>query len=332
MIQLFKKDISRYYQLKNIFEKMKSFFYNYNDYNYRIKDIKDMMAIILFFKNNNDEFYPSDDKWKAPIIKKLSYMFDDFENKFTIITNFIEKIYKEEQQKNYEPSEVNVNVTETKIKIGDLPIINIPKKLYDKLNSTIKDEYKKEKDNIIALTLLRYEILLDSKNHQLGIDYNKYNIENHDVELFASPINRTLKEFCALYPDIDKYYKGSLGSFFNYKFQKNKNYTFNPPYIEELMENGVKYLIKGIENIENINVFITIPIWDDIVINSLKTKENDMIFNIKKIHKYPPYDILKKYDYTSKIKILSLESYKYYNHFIGKFISVANTFHIFINK
>lgn len=98
--------------------------------------------------------------------------------------------------------------------------------------------------------------------------YDTFNIRG---EGFSSPLNSKLLQldgtvFCTLFKDTDKYV-GSQGPFSAKTLIKNseKNWTVNPPYMENLMEYASKELLKAIEKIERQN-FLAIwlmPKWTD---------------------------------------------------------------------
>lgn len=325
----------------------------------RTKETNDIIASIHFFKDDVfDVFFPIlrgnlAGKWIPVVKNKLSYLVannyksDNFKGEIKSIKRFY--ISRLDEWDNIRKGLLgkNINITVSMGKDNKYVMnnniynvqINISSKLYNKLYGSIRKNINGNKNMIIYLTMIRYEILLDSKNHQLAINYLKYNINKFDVELFASPINRTLKRFCSAYPDIDKYYKGNLGSFFKYKFTSDTKYTMNPPYIEQMMIDSVDHVIKEMNrsSIKNITILISLPIWDPKVLKSIAENEgSDDKYNyvfLKNIpEKYIPYEMLKGYKYTTEIKVYSMKSYSYYDHLREKLISVTNTFHITLKK
>jgi len=109
--------------------------------------------------------------------------------------------------------------------------IMINKDIYYKM----QERFNKNKNlcnNLIWSVLFRYKYLdilyygqgkmQDSIYYELR---DKYNI---DVELFGSAFNSTLKYFCSLFYDIEKYF-GSIGNFFSCDFIKGF-YYLSPPY------------------------------------------------------------------------------------------------------
>lgn len=316
-------------------------------YGYRYKERNDLLANILFNKDDDEIFFPKpkSEKWKVVARNKLHYMkvkdneipgyIKQIED---ILSNYLSKpkynfkyefklqCYKDTKTTDH----IFTNNYDSRIKI------RITDAVYNKLKTTIKKEYKPYFGYVIFLTMLRYEVMLNSRNHQLGIIYNEAKdidgilLKDYDIECFASPINRTLPMFCGAYPDIDKYYIGSLGSFFNLKFISNKKYTVNPPYIEELMYKAMLHLEKEFsrENVSNIKAFITIPIWDSKTLKDM----GEMIDETEKMPPYKPYEALRESKYLVNISIHKLTDYKYKNHLTGEKVSAAHTFIITLQK
>jgi hypothetical protein len=333
------KDFARYLIMKEIRKQM--FTYFNEKYNLKKQDVSDMIARILFFKN--DSYFFPNNEWIDSIRYKLLYMNpNSIPNSISgdidfIKTTFLSNISQDNILKvkeiidklidEFTDIEIDIKKTDhykiTNNIIKDIQFI-IPINLFNKLNSTIKDKYAEDRTYIIFLTLLRYEVLLDSRNHQLGIDYGSKNIDDYHVELFASPINRTLDKFCSTYKDVDSYYKGFQGSFFQYTFKNNTKYTFNPPYDEPFMTRAVGRLLSQIKDRKNIHVYATIPVWD---IPTLKSLD----LNVPKIQmEYKPYTLLIHSGYVNSIDVSSYRDYKYHDHYRDKDVSVAHTFTIVI--
>jgi phosphorylated CTD-interacting factor 1 len=150
--------------------------------------------------------------------------------------------------------------------INILDNILLPIDIYNKLKENYNGE-PKYLDSIIWMIIFRYQ-LLGSNNHQLGIlpnIINKMSIDyNLNFECFASSINSTLKNYCSIYYDLEKYF-GSCGNFFKQNFIEG-SYSFNPPYQKNIMESGIKKLFEFLINAKNNNKILTfimtIPIWD----------------------------------------------------------------------
>lgn len=98
--------------------------------------------------------------------------------------------------------------------------------------------------------------------------YNEFKIRG---EGFSSPFNSKLLTknntvFCTLFRDTDKYIN-SLGPF-SYKQiikHSDKNWSINPPYMDDLMTIVCKNIIKALDIIKREDIIITvlIPFWND---------------------------------------------------------------------
>ena len=339
---------------KELFYKLRSdkkLDFKYKDKKFLSKDVDVLMANIMFSRDADGHVvFPiidsDNDYWKQVVAIKIKYMLkkayqDESMDSYVII---VEKIFREqykkferylkEYKKNNQDKIMKVSVVNEKdmtvLTLNVVPELHIiiPIAVYDKLKKWIVSDQLGNADKIIYLTMMRYDLILNSKNHQLGIDYDnnfdfeksngeheKYTLNKFDVELFASPINRTLKEFCGAYPDIDKYYSGSLGSFFKYKLQSNKKYTMNPPYEEYLMTRAMKQIISDMEKVTNIEIFITIPDWS---YNRTTGADNP----------YETYDIIKDNKHILLIHKDKRENYHYFDHLERKFKNVSDTIHI----
>lgn len=192
--------------------------------------------------------------------------------------------------------------------------IKIAKSVYLKLlNKFIKyketHEVNYNLDTLVWCLLFRY-ITLGSHNHQLAVIpsvMNKLKTNyNLNIELFASGINHYFDNYCSLFYDIEKHF-GSCGSFFNFKPIRGL-FGFNPPYENNLMENGVNKIISHLDSseLENepLGFVVTIPIWDkegkDIMENDFNSKPGKNMsidygdYNVINIIKNSPYLKLKK--------------------------------------
>jgi Phosphorylated CTD interacting factor 1 WW domain len=111
-------------------------------------------------------------------------------------------------------------------------------------------------------------------NQHCSIPYNvyKYMYENFHIkgEGFGSPLNSKLLKLrdtvlCTLFKDTDKH-MGSKGPFSSRVMVKNsdKNWTVNPPYIEDIMYTAYQQIMKAFKKIER-NDFLVIyfmPFWE----------------------------------------------------------------------
>jgi len=348
------KELTIYNTMTKIRKSAIEYFSKWNKFdsrgkNNKIKETNDLISSILFFKGDDNEFYPTDiNSWKEVAINKLKYMsdkkyasdtFDDeIEQIKSIFDKYINKevLYTQRPKitvKMYNSKIIFTNSIETRLRVSCIRAV------YNKLMLWIID--KQYTNEIIFITLLRYNFNLMSINHQLAIIYDK-KLRKYDVELFASPFNRTLNKFCSLYPDVDSNYKGSLGSFYKYKLESNKKYTMNPPYVDKIMTIAAQKVTDSIEDLHNVTIHITIPIWDydslkimrDKLIKNGDKRANKLNFILDMDHreKYDAYEILKKGKYVTSIRSKFMFDHKYRDTLSGKELSVCNTFEIIVTK
>jgi phosphorylated CTD-interacting factor 1 len=216
--------------------------------------------------------------------------------------------------------------------INILDNILIPIECYNKLKNNYNGKIN-DIDNIIWIIIFRYQ-LLGSNNHQLGIlpkiidlmiiDYNL------SFECFASAINCSLKNYCSLYYDLEKYF-GSKGNFFNIDLEEGI-YSFNPPYQKDIIDNGIKrlfyFLDKSTINKKIITFIITIPIWD---------KEGQEILNHHNKIDYGDFEIIKEVKeskYFIGLRLISKEEFTYLDHNfkLYKNKTIQNTYIIMLSN
>jgi len=257
---------------------------------------------ILYFKSEIDllnkykisQFYLNN-KNNYKIIKKINNQYRDNQNvsfyKFTIYVNFG---IKDKRLNNI------------------LDNILIPIECYDKMKNNYNGNLNNI-DHIIWIIIYRYQ-LLGSNNHQLGIlpkiinsmikDYNL------NFECFASSINNTLKNYCSIYYDLEKYF-GSKGNFFSIELEEGV-YSFNPPYQKDIIDAGIRRLLFFLENSKNKNknltFIITIPIWD---------KEGQELLNYHNKIDYGDFEIIKEIkesEFFIGLRLVSKDNFTYLDH------------------
>lgn len=218
------------------------------------------------------------EKCKNFIINIKNYIkSDEFKNNNNFIISKSLKIKKRKKELgNLEYYTFKISSYDVKIENENinkiLKNIKIAKSVYTKLlNKFLK--YKESNDvthnldTLVWCLLFRY-ITLGSHNHQLAVIPSVMNKlkENYNlnIELFASGINHYFDNYCSLFYDIEKHF-GSCGSFFNFTPIRGL-FGFNPPYENNLMENGVNKIISHLKKAETDNqklgFIVTIPIWD----------------------------------------------------------------------
>lgn len=197
--------------------------------------------------------------------------------------------------------------------------IPINKQIYDKIvNRYINRNPEPMNSNIIdeliwsALFRYKYLGILDGKQGSVNYKELDYLHKNYhvDVELFGSIINTSLKYFCSMFYDIEKYF-GSIGNFFDCTL-KSGVFEMNPPFTIWMIESSFAHIRKALDNTTNLTVFITIPVWDvhdRLVLNkhcntNKQTDYQNPNFNTLKGTKYAIIDRLycqNAYSYTDYV-------------------------------
>lgn len=288
-----------------------------------MKEVDSLVAFAIF--NSDGDVNPSEPDRKAIRIK-LKYMVTN-DGCLDRLTKETMKIFKNatKVERVYNRT-ISVRLTQEK---GGFRIDNsmqsisfhITRAVYNKLSSTIKSNFSNYVREIVYLTILRYIGVLNSRNCQLGLDYEKWGTKDYDIELCASPINRTLPLFCSAFPDIDSYYQGSLGSMLKLKFQSGKRYTFNPPFESEIMVKMAKHVVDELEATPNAYVFAVLPMWDYHLLKSIgrKADPSDERFVAMEI-------LLKSWTIRSSTVFMH-ENYTYIDHYTGDYRSVVDSIH-----
>jgi len=243
---------------------------------------------------------------------KISPFYLNSKDSFTITKKiFIQK--RETQNVFFYKFKINVNFgIKDKRLLNILDNILLPIDVYDKLKKNYTG-HANNMDVIIWIIIFRYQ-LLGSNNHQLGILPNIITKMNKDYglnfECFASAINSSLKNYCSIYYDLEKFF-GSNGNFFNMNLIEG-TYSFNPPYQKDIMDNGIIKLFTFLNNAnianKKLTFIMTIPIWD---------KEGQEILNQQNKIDYGDFDIIKDIKnskYFIGLKIISKDCFTYLDH------------------
>jgi hypothetical protein len=168
--------------------------------------------------------------------------------------------------------------------------------ILDKEYNILKSKYKSKYKGEIFSCLLRYDILtfLTPMSGAVRPEIYDYLHDKYycNIELFASFFNSRLKYYFGLFYDLEKYF-GCLGNFFKSKL-KSGFFVANPPFNLEFMNMFFDKIKNELEK-NNIVVYMTVPVWDNIdrkTINkhcpndkSLQTNY-DSVFNIHILDKY----------------------------------------------
>lgn len=157
----------------------------------------------------------------------------------------------------------------------------------------------------VLCILLRYNTL-ESYNQQLAVHpafYQYLHDTFHvDLELFGSPLNCFMTDYCSLFVDLEKSFQ-SRGNFNHVTIQRGF-YVANPPYDEEIMWNMTVRILSFLQNSTlELSFVLILPVWEDPQYGVNKT--NKKLFE-------SPYCI-------HKIKIVKKKA-KFFDYYKYKFI------------
>jgi len=189
----------------------------------------------------------------------------------------------------------SIDSSKTYIKLFDLSSIQM---------ESLKSRYKGENYYKDVANLLYIYSSISSVNNHLSIPIELLSNLEIDVELFGSPFNTTLNKFCSPFYSIEKYF-GSQGSFFDFTLSDGKNYTYNPPYVDELMFEAGKRLKDQLTKIKNYYIMGVVPAW-----------EKD----------FRGFDILKTIPTFKEFIKLDAKEYPYYDYYSNTYIPASDTF------
>jgi len=202
-------------------------------------------------------------------------------------------------------------IEETTVIIFDNLYRKVKKRYYEnKINQ--KHNHKEYRDYLIWGTFFRYQYF------NIGCQcasYENVMLESRDklkidVELFSSLINTTLKYFCSLFHDLEKYF-GSVGNFFNFEPVKGF-YEIGAPYEETIIIKTLDRIMHFLKNYPNFSALIFTPVWrikDRELLNKYCTKKykigtpNDFDVAV---------DTLKNSEYVLVDRLYCAGDYNYY--------------------
>lgn len=192
---------------------------------------------------------------------------------------------------------------------------------------------------IIWIILFRYQ-LLSSNNNQLAVLPSIFKSMNTDFNLnfetFGSAINTSTGFFCSLYYDVEKYF-GSVGSYFRTQFYDGC-YSFNPPYQEDIINNGILKILSNLKKSElfdmELTFILTIPIWDIDGKKIMKETNNENNNNIIKYEDMKIIKVIKKSKYFRGLRMISKNDFTYidYNFHLFKNKTIQNTYVIVLSN
>jgi hypothetical protein len=125
------------------------------------------------------------------------------------------------------------------------------------------------------------------------------------VELFGSPLNTHNAEYCSPF-EFEKLF-GSLGSFFDYTPHHPGTYLCNPPFDEAIMEAAADRVLMFLDTSKyQMNIVVTIPVWDSATQRRLKLKDYGL--------KFAAFDKLSSSRFLKEHAVLD-KSYSYYDYY-----------------
>lgn len=169
-------------------------------------------------------------------------------------------------------------------------------------------------DDYICLVIARYTACGTNKNH-CSAPPKVIEFVRAQCELFGSPINTCLTQYCSAFPDIEHVF-GSLGSFFEFEFRTGI-YFMNPPYDEELMESAMNKIMRAMETEVEITVIAVIPVWD-------AESQEEFRGRVHVEKDYTTFNIVKGSQYLRSHTILDFRQHYFYNYYMDKSMPVAD--------
>lgn len=169
-------------------------------------------------------------------------------------------------------------------------------------------------DEYVFMLLLQYKGCGGHNNH-CSVPPDVIRFTKAKTELFGSPFNTCLEQYCSPFYDIEKEF-GSLGSFFDFELETG-TYIMNPPYDEELMESASKRILRMLDGPKEITIIVVYPLWD--MKSQLKHRG---VAHVDK--EFVAYELLKKSKYLRSCMVLSHDIHKFFDYFAGLYSSVAD--------
>ncbi len=257
------------------------------------------------------DFIPKED---IVCIQDLKYIFKKVEKEYVPYKPFVFYFYEQKSYSSYEePEIVRHNVPESnKISFE-----------VDKYNYSISNiQYGRLRDLYVGppgylddsiIMLLIYYGFIGSKNNHLSVPPPI--IGGKITELFGSPLNTCAFQYCSPLK-VDKRFS-SLGSFFDYQFHSGV-YLANPPFVADVMSVMAEKLLQGLKEVENITIYVVIPVWDN----------EALLRGVS----YKAWDILKESPFMVDHRLLDQFSYPFYDYYNDQYIPVSDTHFILLSN
>lgn len=153
---------------------------------------------------------------------------------------------------------------------------------------------------------------VDCVNMHLSFHPNFLKEHHVDHELFGTPLNTTLNNYCSPLDFELKYFK-SQGSFFHFNdFQCDCVYTANGPFDEIILKEMVIKLLKVLQTKKNVTILITLPVWD------LKTKsELGLVLSQENQQEFEAFTILTEQgsSFIKTQQVFKANEFLYYDYY-----------------
>lgn len=147
--------------------------------------------------------------------------------------------------------------------------------------------------------------IIGGKNIHLSIMPKLIKEFGAEVELFGSPFN-VCGPYCSPLEFERRF--GSLGSFYDYKFE-SKIYAANPPYDEEIMNDMAERILEALQE-HKCTFLVTLPVWDP---------QTQKLLQILPPNGYKPFAAFDKLIPHAKFhKVFGKNEFAYFNYYTGK--------------
>jgi hypothetical protein len=171
-----------------------------------------------------------------------------------------------------------------------------------------------EMDVRIYTMILRYNCIGVNNNH-CSIPPDVIRFSNAHTELFGSPFNTTLDQYCSPFPDIESYF-GSVGSFFDFDFTAG-TYVMNPPYDEQLMYEAMEVATAALNTKTEITIIVVIPIWST---EQQEESHGEVYFD----KEFKARERLLTCPYLRTHVTLKRDEHRFYDYFTSRYIGVCD--------
>jgi len=173
-----------------------------------------------------------------------------------------------------------------------------------------------EVDVAIYTILLRYHCIGVNNNH-CSVPPNVIRYAKAHTELFGTPFNTTLDQYCSPFSDLESQF-GSVGSFFDFAFPSG-TYLMNPPYDEELMHEAMRVAMQALETKPEITIIVVIPDWSA---EQQQADYGEVYFD----REFRAKHALLSSPYLRSHVILTKQEHKFYDYFTDTYIGICDVY------